>query len=222
MNFFSKKPTAKEVMKDTKKTVKSSQRDLDREVRELEREEARVLADIKKRAKVASGNNDPTLRILAKQLVQLRANKTKLFSARANLGAMGMKATAMSSQVSAAEAMKTVGGAMAKMNKTVDIGTMQKTMAEFSKQNEMMDLREDLIDDALIDAFDADEEEEADELTNQVLAGLGLELDGKMKEAPSTQLPSTSQGVGVSNEAVEEEEEDAAGDEELRARLKAL
>ena len=56
---------------------------------------------------------------------------------------------------------------------------------------------------------------QADELTGQVLEELGLELGGKMQEAPSAKLPA---GKG----AAEEEEDLASLMPDLQARLKAL
>ena len=90
-NWFKKEPTLDEVAKETKKTVKSSQRDVDKELRSLDRSEASLLSDIKKRAKVASGPNDKILRSLATQLVQIRQQKERCQITKSQLGSMGMK-----------------------------------------------------------------------------------------------------------------------------------
>ena len=200
----------------------SSQRDVDREFRELERSETQLIADIKKRAKAPGVNpsNDTALKTLAKQLVQIRQQKEKLISTKCQLGAMGMKTTLMSTQISAATAVGSVSGALAKMNTAVDAKDMQKIMNEFVKQNEMLNMKEELMDDALIDAFDSEGvEEEAENVTNQVLAELGLELEGKMVglDAPN-KTPARKQAQQVS-----EEDEALAGLlPDLKARLDAL
>ena len=46
-----KKPTAKEIAKDTKRDIRKEQRSLEREINTLQREEAKVIAEIKKAAK---------------------------------------------------------------------------------------------------------------------------------------------------------------------------
>ncbi len=47
-------------------------------------------------------------------------------------------------------------------------------------------MREDLMDDALIDAFDDDQEEEENAIVDQVLAEVGLEATGGMIDAPQS------------------------------------
>ncbi len=200
--------------KETKKVVRSSQRDIDKEIRDLDKTEKQLLLDIKTRAKVASGNDDRVLRTLASQLVTVRSQREKMISAKSHVGSMGLKAQAMKTQVAMAGAMKNVGGAMAAANKAIDMTAINKTMSEFQKASMTMDIQEELMDDALCDAFDGDGvEEEADEITNQVLAELGLALDGQMADVATSKLPERAAAVR------EQEGEDLP---DLAARLKAL
>jgi hypothetical protein len=82
-------------------------------------------------------------------------------------------------------------------------------------------MKEELLNDALADAFDdSDVEEEADNVTNMVLAELGVEMDGKMV---GLNAPKSKIATGDSAAIISEEEEalmDALPD--LRARLDAL
>mmetsp|Transcript_7172 Transcript_7172/g.14106 ORF Transcript_7172/g.14106 Transcript_7172/m.14106 type:complete len:220 (+) Transcript_7172:197-856(+) len=216
--FAKKKQTPAEAAKATKKQVRGSQREVDKEIRELERSEQQILSDIKKRARnAADPSSDKILRTLATQLVQVRKSKERCHVTKSQLGAMGMKAQAMKSQVALTQAVGKTASAMKAANSAVDVQKLNKTMQEFARQNERMDVTEEMMDSALADAFDDEGvEEEADELTGQVLAELGLELGGKMEEAPTGKV----KGQGV---AVEEEEEDlAAMMPDLQARLKAL
>lgn len=218
MNIFKKKVTAKEAAKaakkETKREVRSSQREMEREIRELEREEKKILTQIKQRAKQpgVKGMNDSALKSMAKNLVQIRNQKDKMYSSKAHLSSVGMQATSMATQVAATSAIGDVTGAMVKVNQAIDAKEMTKIMTDFQRQNEVMEVRQELMDDALTDAFDADEiEAEADEVTGQVLAELGIEMDQQMVglSAPS-QMPA----------GAEVEEEDAMPD--LKARLDAL
>ncbi len=217
MDFFKKQKTAAEAAKDTKKAVRSSTRDIEKEIRQLDRQEKEVLTSIKKRGKEASGPEDKVLRTLATQLVQVRNQRAKMVGAKAHLSSMGMKASAMKSSVAMADAMKNVGKAMGEANKAVDSKKMAKTLQEFQIESEKMAMTEDLMDDALMDAFDGDGvEEEADDVTNQVLAELGLQLDASMADAPTQKLPAAK--------SVAEEEGDKWMDDlpDLKERLKAL
>ena len=161
---------------------------------------------------------DNALSTMAKQLVSTRQQKEKLISSKYQLGAMNTKASVMTSQLGAAQAMKSVTGAMGKMNDAVDAKEMTKMMMEFQKQTEIMNVKEELMDDALTDAFDNEDiEEEAEQITNQVLAELGVELDGQMAGlyAPQSKVQKNSRPA-----AVQEDEEDMLP--ELRDRLNAL
>lgn len=189
---------------------------MDREMRELDRQEKYITAEIKKRAKLARGADDPALKSLAKNLVQVRAQRDKLIGARAHLGAVGMTANSMATQVAAASAMQGVTNAMKTANNAVDTKEINKIMNEFARQNETMAVREEMMDDALADAFDSEElDAEADNVTSQVLAELGVEMDSKM-----VGLSAPSKAPPTKEEAVQEEVDDALPD--LRSRLDAL
>jgi len=164
------------------------------------------------------GNDDPALRSMAKNIVQIRNQRDKLFQSRANLGAVGMQATTMFSQVAAAHAVGTVTSALSSANSAVDAKELSKIMNEFSRINERMNISEEVMDDALSSAFDNEAiEEEADQVTSQVLAELGIELDKKMLTAPSN-MP-----VHAGQQAVEEPEDALLKTlPDLHARLKSL
>jgi division protein CdvB (Snf7/Vps24/ESCRT-III family) len=195
---------------------------MDREVRELDRQEKQVVLELKQRAKTVNSSNDPTLKALAKQLVQIRTQRNKMIAAKAQLGAMGMHATVMASQIGATAALSSVTESMKTANKVMDVKATTKIMSEFQRENERMNMKGDMMDDMLANAFDNDEEmeEEAENVTNQVLAELGVELDSQLVglNAPS-KLPSTTTGDQLSKE-----EQDALDDliPDLKARLNAL
>jgi len=226
MNFFTKKPTvreaAKSASKETKKEVRSNQRQIDRDIRDLDRQEKLLLQEIKSRAKSPGVNpaTDKGLKSQAKQLVQIRKQKEKLYETKAQLNSVGMQATAMATQASAISAVGAVTEALGNANKIMDAKKMNKTLLEFQRENERANMKEELMNDALAEAFDqSDVEEEADMVTNQVLAELGVELDSKMVglDAPNKAPPKKEEKI-IS-------EEDAALMDalpDLRARLDAL
>ena len=91
-------------------------------------------------------------------------------------------------------------------------------MREFQKQSEIMNMSEETMDEALIDVFDGegDEEAEADGVVSQVLAEIGLDLDGKLADAPTNAPPQAAPAVGETAPADEEPVDD------LMSRLQAL
>ena len=240
MNPFRKKPTpleqAKIAQRETKSTVRSNQRQMERDIRDLDRQEKLLLQQIKQRAKTStttggtSLQNDPALKAQAKQLVQIRQQKAKMYETKAHLSSVGMQASAMASHVSMATAMGNVTSAISSANDVMDAKTLSKTMAEFSKQNETAKVKEELMNDALADAFDDDVmEEEAENVTSQILAELGVELDTKMVglDAPRSKLLQPAAADTKKEEqdsSMTKEEEDALFDllPDLKARLDAL
>ena len=128
---------------------------MDREIRELDRQEKQIIAEIKQRAKVA-GKNDATVNTLAKQLVQVRQQRTKLVSAKAQVGAMGMHATTMASHVAAASAIGSVTETMKVANSSMDVKETTKIMTEFQRETEKADLKQEMMDDVLMDAEQVD------------------------------------------------------------------
>ena len=64
------------------------------------------------------------------------------------------------------------------MNGQMNLPALQQIMMEFQKQNEMMDMKEELVSDAIDDAME-DEADEADqeEIVNKVLDEIGISLN---------------------------------------------
>jgi charged multivesicular body protein 3 len=75
--------------KEWKRDIKSEIRSMDREIRILQREEDKVVKEIKKLGKdpVRAGDS---IKILAKQIVHCRKVKERQFMARANLNSVSM------------------------------------------------------------------------------------------------------------------------------------
>lgn len=105
-------------------TVRSSQReigkgvrDLDRELLALKREEQKLIAEIKAAAKA---NNQPAARVLAKSLVRLRAQMSKLQGSQANLRGVSTNLTTAVASTTVAQSMGTATAAMSKMQQQMN------------------------------------------------------------------------------------------------------
>jgi charged multivesicular body protein 2A len=81
----------------------------------------------------------------------------------------------MAGNAAMAGVMGNVAGVMKQVNDAVSTADVAKVMQQFAQQNEMMGLREELMDDALIDAFDGEGvEEESNAIVDQVLTEVSL------------------------------------------------
>merc|ERR1712014_431858 len=146
-----KPKTPAELIRENKRMIDRAIREMDRERVEMEQQEKKVIADIKKTAK--TGQMD-AVKVMAKDLVRTRNHIKKFMLMKANMQAVSLKMTTMKSQNTMAQSMKGVTKAMGRMNKSMNLPQIQKIMAEFQKQSEMMEMKGEMMDDAIDDAMD--------------------------------------------------------------------
>lgn len=121
------------------------------------------------------------VRIMAKDLVRTRRYVRKFVLMRANIQAVSLKIQTLKSNNSMAQAMKGVTKAMGTMNRQLKLPQIQKIMMEFERQAEIMDMKEEMMNDAIDDAMgDEEDEEESDAVVSQVLDELGLSLTDEL------------------------------------------
>merc|ERR1719350_2238357 len=125
------------------------------------------------------------VKIMAKDLVRTRRYVKKFMLMRANIQAVSLKIQTLKSQSAMANAMKGVTKAMGSMNKQMKLPEIQKIMMEFEKQSEIMDMKGEMMEDAIDDVMgDEEDEDESDAIVNQVLDELGLQLNDKLGDVP--------------------------------------
>jgi len=105
------------------------------------------------------------------------------------------------------------------MNKAMDPQKMQETMRNFVMENEKAGMTEEMMDDALGDAFDVDSEEE-DEVVEKVMQEIGLDLNALMADAPN-KAPAASEPV-VAEHTPQEQQQLSDQGKDLLSRLEAL
>lgn len=98
---------------------------------------------------------------MARDLVRTRRYVKKFMLMKANIQAVSLKIQTLRSQNAMAQAMRGVTKAMQSMNRQLNIPQIQKILQDFEKQSEIMDMKEEIMNDAIDDAMedDADEEE---------------------------------------------------------------
>eukprot|EP00549_Striatella_unipunctata_P012128 CAMPEP_0118698182 /NCGR_PEP_ID=MMETSP0800-20121206/15036_1 /TAXON_ID=210618 ORGANISM="Striatella unipunctata, Strain CCMP2910" /NCGR_SAMPLE_ID=MMETSP0800 /ASSEMBLY_ACC=CAM_ASM_000638 /LENGTH=218 /DNA_ID=CAMNT_0006597929 /DNA_START=32 /DNA_END=688 /DNA_ORIENTATION=- len=214
-NMFGKEKPLKEVLRESKRTITRAVRELDREKLNLEREEKRLTADIKKMAKENQMN---AVKIMAKDLVRTRQHITKFIEMRSNLQGCALKLQTVKSHQAMADAMKSTASAMMKMNKAVNVPSINKMMLEFQRENAKSEMMQEIMADALDDAMEQEgDAEEEDRIVNQVLDEIGIGFADGIPDAP--------QQIASSGTKQEERIPEAAGDpalDDLEARLNNL
>ena len=190
--LFGKQKSPADRIKEYNRSIKKSVRELDRERNTLERQEKKLMSDIKKAAK--DGQMAPA-RIMAKDLVRTRAYIKKMHKMKSHMEAVSLRLQTMSSSQQMAQCMKGVTKAMGMMNRKMNLPQIQKIMMEFEKQNDMMGMKEEMMADQMDDAFaDDEDEDEEEEILGAVFAELGVETANQLGDAPSGQVAMPSAG----------------------------
>lgn len=207
LNLFKRK-TPEEQMKEYKRGLDKTVRDLDRERNKLLTQEKKLVAEMRKMAKA---DQIDSVRIMAKDLVRTRKYASKFYRMKTQVQAVSLRLQTMTSTAQMQRAMTGVTRAMQAMNSQMNIPAMQQVMREFERQNEMMGMKEEMMGDAIDEVMDDDgiEEEETELEINKIMDEVGLDFKNK---------------VGVTDAALPSQPvaEDAEEDKALEARLAAL
>uniref|UniRef100_A0A914QQN6 Charged multivesicular body protein 2a n=1 Tax=Panagrolaimus davidi TaxID=227884 RepID=A0A914QQN6_9BILA len=217
-SIFGRCKTPQELLRQNQRALNKAMREMDRERQRLEQQEKKIIMDIKKMAKM--GQMD-SVRVMAKDLVRTRQYVKKFIMMKANIQAVSLKIQTLKSQDAMAQAMKGVTRAMQTMNKQLNLPQIQKIMMEFEKQTEIMDMKEEMINDVIDDAMgEADDEEETDQVVAQVLDELGIQMGQELAGLPSADDSLATPAARKKQAAVAEPANDA--DADLQARLEML
>jgi len=211
---FNKK-SDKDVMRENDRALRKVGRDLDREKLTLEREEKKLEAEIKKAAK--EGNRE-VCTILAKQLVQMRKAKTRTYAAKGKVATVGTTAKVMQANTKMAEVMGETTKAIGQMNKVMNPAKLNKTLQEISKETTKMEMTDEMINDTLDDLLtESGDEEESDNIVTQILDEIGIEITGKLSEAPAAGTTRLAEAKAARTRV-----EDLPTDDDLEAQLNRL
>ncbi|KAI9504095.1 Snf7-domain-containing protein [Coemansia spiralis] len=212
--LFGKRQTPREKMRQNLRALNRAQRELDRERSKMEVQEKKLIADIKKSARAGQMN---ACKVMAKDLVRTRRYVQKFYKMRTSLQGVALRVQTMSSNQEMSVAMRGATNAMKSMNKSMNLPGMQKVLMDFERESEVMDMKEEMMNDAIDDAMEDDEEDEEDEseqIVQQVLDEIGLQVNQSLGDTP--------QAVGA-QAAVPEGVADALDDDAaLQARLDSL
>uniref|UniRef100_A0A673IPZ8 Charged multivesicular body protein 2Bb n=1 Tax=Sinocyclocheilus rhinocerous TaxID=307959 RepID=A0A673IPZ8_9TELE len=136
-----KKKTVDDVIKEQNKELRGTQRQITRDRTGLEKQEKQLEMEIKKMAK--TGNRE-ACKVLAKQLVQVRKQKTRSYAVSSKVTSMSTQTKLMNSQMKMAGAMATTTKTMQAVNKKMDPKKTMQTLQNFQKETAKMDMTEEM------------------------------------------------------------------------------
>lgn len=204
---FGKRQTPQEKLRKHQRALERTQRELDRERVKLEGQEKKLIADIKKSAKAGQTG---ACKVMAKDLVRTRSYIQKFYQMKTQLQAISLRIQTVRSNEQMMQSMKGATRLLQGMNKSMNLPQLSRIAMEFERENDIMDQRQEMMDDSIDDAME-DDEVESEDIVNQVLDEIGIDL---------------GQSIGAVPEGIQGQQERVAvaegGDDDLEARLGAL
>ncbi|KAF8003639.1 hypothetical protein HF325_001087 [Metschnikowia pulcherrima] len=215
---FGKKLTPQERLRKNQRALEKTQRELTRETAKLQQQEKKLMLEIKKSAKqgqIASA------KIQAKDLIRTKNYIVKFNQMKAQLQAISLRIQSVRSNTQMATSMRDATRLLLGMNRLMNLPQLSRIAQEFAKENDMMDQKQEFMDDAIDDAMEMDEDglgedEQADEILTKVLDEIGVDLNTSLKDTPN-QINVESNAPDRVAQAVGAPDED-----DLQARLDSL
>ncbi|KIK69387.1 hypothetical protein GYMLUDRAFT_646556 [Collybiopsis luxurians FD-317 M1] len=177
--------------------LRQHQRSLEKAQRELGRERAKLEQCEKKAHCGHQEERKGWPAVMAKDLVRTRRYVQKFYQMRIQLQAVGLRIHALRSNQQMADSMRGATRAMGAMNRGMNLPAIQRIMTEFEKESSMMDMKEEMMSDAVDGVMDdeEDEEEEGDKVLREVLDEIGVSLSQQLTDAPTGLVSASAQSV---------------------------
>ncbi|KAI9470589.1 MAG: Snf7-domain-containing protein [Benjaminiella poitrasii] len=211
--FFGKK-TPDELVKKWRQEIRAQQRGIDRQIRAIDTEEAKVKRSIKQ---VAKKGDVKSCKMLAKELIRSQRHKNRLYTSKAQMNSIIMQLEHQLATLKVAGSLQKSGEVMKLVNQLSRLPEVSQTMQQMSMEMTKAGLMEEMISDTIEMMDDSDIEEAADEEVNNVLFQI---TDGLLGEAGP--VGPSLEAMPVSREEEEEDEEEGPELDMMQKRLQAL
>lgn len=196
--------------------IRKEMRVIDRQIRDIQREEEKVKRSIKDAAK--KGQKDVCI-ILAKELIQSRRAISKLYASKAHMNSILLSMKNQLSVLRVAGAIQKSTEVMKAMQSLVKIPEIQATMRDLSKEMMKAGIIEEMMEDTFESMEDGEDmEEEAEAEVDKILFEITAGALGKAPSKVTDALPEM-EPAGATAASEDESEEDI---EEMQSRLAAL
>ncbi|AEO68770.1 3f8beac9-36cd-4d9e-82be-1f6b45ecc9c3 [Thermothielavioides terrestris] len=216
---FGKRMTPAERLRKNQRLLDKAIRELDQQRVKLEKQEKTLISQIRQSAQKGQMG---ACKVQAKDLVRTRRYIEKFYGMRSQLQKVSLRLQTYRTNEQMMQAMKGATMALGSMNRTMNLPSLQRIAMEFERENDIMEQRQEIMDEVTDDALDVGLEEEGDEVVEQVLEEIGVDLRQALGETP----------LGLQSNAVAETKIAQAvgggggggdpGDDDLQARLDSL
>lgn len=146
--------------------LKSDSRGIDHEVRRAEREQAKVIEEIKRAAKKG---DTKTAGILAKSLVASRKQTERLQQVKTTNSSVDRNIKSAALNVKLAGHMAITTNVLGQANAMMNVQQLQQTTQEFAKQSQKMEITQEMMSEMLEGMDDDDLQDEVDQEVDNVI-----------------------------------------------------
>lgn len=196
--------------------LRKNKRELDRSLNQLQPLKKKTEGLIKKAAK---DKDYKSAKLYARELININRQQTKLHTSKARVDSIQMSVNEQWSMNKLTQSLQLSTGVMKDVNLLINLGVMQATMQDLSKELMKAGIINEMMDD-MVDLEDEDEEleSESQEEVNKIIQSLTEDKFSKIE----TEMPTAEFEAEEPLEPVEEDEEDQEALDAMRDRLRAL
>jgi division protein CdvB (Snf7/Vps24/ESCRT-III family) len=101
----------------------------------------------------------------------------KFYQMKTQLQAVSLRIQTVRSNEQMMQSMKGATSLLGSMNRSMNLPALQRIAMDFERENDIMEQRQEMMDDAIDDVTGLDDEMESDEIVNQVLDEIGVEMN---------------------------------------------
>ncbi|KAF3915458.1 hypothetical protein ABW21_db0200870 [Orbilia brochopaga] len=209
------KPDPAEQLRKCNSLIRTNSRALDRQILTLKNLETKTKSQIKAASnrRVHNSSTPLEIRLLARELVRIRRQSTRLTTSKAQLESVGMQVREAFAVRKIQGSMKVSTQVMKDVNALVKLPELTGTMRELSSVLVAANVMEEMAEDVMGAAETEFEDGEAEEEVDKVIAELVGDRFGEGVEVPG-ELPAVGAQEPVADEPVDIDE--------MRSRLEQL
>lgn len=218
----SKEETVKEKAREWQKQIRGECRRLDRDIKKIGQEEAKLKKEIEAMAKKGQASSVQTL---ARQVVRSRASMRRLERTKVSMNSVNLNLTTSIATMGTASSLKMSAGVMKEMNRLMNVPEIAQTMQEMQREMAKAEMTDELIEDAFADS---DAEDEVDAEVAKVYDEMGLDRAALMDTGVDVSTPNPMAQPAAAGYAAAPAPQAAAvaagggDDDPLMARLRDL
>lgn len=187
--FFGDPPTIQQVIVRKKLDLEQLMRQFERERNRNSREQQKMVPEMKR---MARDGQMSAVKLQARSMRRLQKQNEQLVKARVQMQAICIQLDSMRTTHELSRSMYSAMRVMRGMNHALNLESTQRMMHEFERQNEMMAIKNEAMDDAISDAMeDSDDEEEEEAVLQRILDDVGIDLSQQLTDVPGAKLAHT-------------------------------